>query len=191
MSHQNVNPAKPEVGQDQTSIGALTVTQSRRTPVGGVESEPALQVAAALRDLRRTMSAADLRSRVYGSDVDLRVVDTLDVLSEHVQLRVGEFASELRVEQSTATRAVDRLEDLGLAIRTESDDDGRGILVSLTQAGDDQHAEFRKRRLELFESLLTSFTPAEIQLLVEFLERLTKAIDGVRADSTQVGRKGD
>ena len=45
------------------------------------DKRPELQVAAALRDLRRAMAAANLRARVYGEDVDLRIIDTIDVLS--------------------------------------------------------------------------------------------------------------
>ena len=145
--------------------------------IENTDKRPELQVAAALRDLRRAMAAANLRARVYGEDVDLRTIDTIDVLSAHGGLRVRELATALRVEQSTATRAVDRLEALGLAARADVEDDGRGVLVLLTAAGNDQHALFRRRRLELFERLLESFSRVEKERLVDSLDRLVAELD--------------
>ena len=145
--------------------------------IENTDKRPELQVAAALRDLRRAMAAANLRARVYGEDVDLRIIDTIDVLSAHGGLRVRELATALRVEQSTATRAVDRLEALGLAARADVEDDGRGVLVLLTAAGNDQHALFRRRRLELFERLLESFSRVEKERLVDSLDRLVAELD--------------
>jgi DNA-binding MarR family transcriptional regulator len=48
---------------------------------------------------------------------------------------VGDLASELNVNSSSATRQCDRLERKGLVTRTRSETDGRAVVVSLTPAG--------------------------------------------------------
>lgn len=57
------------------------------------------------------------------------------------QLRMHEFAEELVMGRSTASRVVDRLVRLGFAERERSKADGRAVFVLITRAGRD---EFRR-----------------------------------------------
>jgi DNA-binding MarR family transcriptional regulator len=62
-----------------------------------------------------------------------------DVLSQIAdaggRLRMTELADRVLVSRSGLTRRVASLEDEGLVERTPARDDGRGVLVSLTDAG--------------------------------------------------------
>lgn len=51
------------------------------------------------------------------------------------QLRMRELAKHLLFTRSGATRVIDRLEDAGYVSRTGCNQDGRGVLASLTEAG--------------------------------------------------------
>ena len=51
------------------------------------------------------------------------------------RLRMSELADRAMVSRSGLTRRVARLVDEGLVKRDETDDDGRGVVVSLTKAG--------------------------------------------------------
>ena len=62
-------------------------------------------------------------------------MDTLDLLALQPAWRMSELADALRVEPSTATRAVQRLVNAGLAERRQSTDDGRVVQVEITDAG--------------------------------------------------------
>jgi DNA-binding MarR family transcriptional regulator len=85
----------------------------------------------------------------------------------------------LKVDPSTATRAVQRLEKLGLAQRKALVTDGRVVTVAVTQAGRDRHAIISERRMKAIVEILTDFTPAEQATLAELLDRFVVAIGNV------------
>ena len=114
--------------------------------------------------------------------IEFGQVDTLDLLVQRPTWRMSELADALRVEPSTATRAVQRLEKSGLAIRRPSTDDGRGVTVHVTPDGRAVHAAIAARRTELFTYLMTSFDAAELPALAELLERFVSAVDAFVAD---------
>mgnify|MGYP003349690742 CR=1 FL=1 len=149
------------------------------TPVrfDGTEVQPetrdvAVRIGLAWREIRRGASTGPLREFLYSTDgidvaldtdqIELGQVDTLDLLVQRPTWRMSELADALRVEPSTATRAVQRLEKSGLAIRRPSTDDGRGVTVHVTPDGRAVHAAIAARRTELFTYLMTSFDAAEI-----------------------------
>lgn len=65
---------------------------------------------------------------------DLRLLDKLDK-SPTGALRMGSLAESLMALPSRVTRQIRRLESAGLVTRTESPEDGRGVLANLTQEG--------------------------------------------------------
>jgi DNA-binding MarR family transcriptional regulator len=71
-------------------------------------------------------------------DVGLTLGD-FDVLAQlgraGGQLRISELAAQAYSSRSGMTRRVDRLVDEGLVTRANSDADGRGVVVGLTDAG--------------------------------------------------------
>ena len=88
--------------------------------VGGVagpltEIDPvAERIRTAWRDLRRTGSTGPVRAFLYEPDppLDVAQADALDLIVTHAPVRMSDVASLLRVEPSTATRTVAKLQQL-------------------------------------------------------------------------------
>ena len=138
------------------------------------------RIGAAWRELRRGASMQAFRPIVYGEGddaLDLGQVDALDMLVFHGSVRMGELAEALRVDASTATRAVNRLVDAGLASRERSDDDGRVMVVVLTEHGKEVHRAMMVRRRDALEGILADLTPKERLQLATLLERFIVGLD--------------
>ena len=143
--------------------------------------ELARRVGSAWIGLRRGATMSALRELLLGRGEDALEqgqFDTLDLLSRRPAWRMSEVAEALRVDPSTATRAVQRLVNAGLATRMSNDDDGRVVMVAITAVGRVRHDEVAERRGELMKHLLEAFTPEERPVLAEFLERFIASVDG-------------
>jgi DNA-binding MarR family transcriptional regulator len=69
---------------------------------------------------------------------DYRALGTL-AGAEHGGMRISELAGALGLNESSASRLADRLEQAGLTERCVCDDDRRGVYAFITQAGRAQH----------------------------------------------------
>ena len=77
--------------------------------------EDAVRIGRAWRELRRGALSAEFRDRVYGAGLDVGQADALELLVVGGGCRMAELAAALRVDASTATRAVlSRAVDEGL-----------------------------------------------------------------------------
>jgi DNA-binding MarR family transcriptional regulator len=150
--------------------------------------ELAVRIGLAWRELRRGASASGVRDWLYGTGddaIEQGQMDTLDVLAMQASWRMSELAEELRVEPSTATRAVQRLERLGLAERSPSKDDGRVVEVRLTVPGRERYEAIARRRAELMTGVLSAYRVRELPMLAEMLERFVTAVDGFVASHAE------
>ena len=113
-------------------------------------------------------------------------MDALDLLSRRDERPMKELAARLRVEPSTATRAVQRLENDGLVERFTSPDDGRVVLVRITDEGRRRHEAVATRRSIAMMHILSEFDPDERAQLADLMDRLISSIDTVveRLDGT-------
>ena len=155
------------------------------------QRDVALRVGRAWRDIRRGASMSALVDYFFGTGDDALEsgqMDTLDILVQHEGWRMGDLADALRVDPSTATRAVQRLERVGLASRCTSPSDKRVVVVSVTEAGRERHAAAQARRLDALRAIMEEFDTKERQHLAAFLERFVHALDGFVA---QVDRAGE
>jgi DNA-binding MarR family transcriptional regulator len=140
----------------------------------------AMRIARAWRELRRGAAMGKLRETTFvagGEPLEPGQLDSLDLLVQRDEWRMSELADALRVDPSTATRAVQRLEKVGLAQRQPCGVDGRVVIVSATPEGRDRHAVFSTGRRALLKSLLEEFDPSERDQLAELLERFVGALD--------------
>jgi DNA-binding MarR family transcriptional regulator len=143
-----------------------------------LDEELARRIGRAWRELRRGAAMAVVRQRIYGEDLELGQTDALDVLVLHGPCRMGEVADALRVDASTATRAVARLVDAGLAQRTPAPGDARGVLVAATRKGRAVHDRFSTRARAAMREILSQVGDREEQQrMAEGLERLVEAVD--------------
>jgi DNA-binding MarR family transcriptional regulator/GNAT superfamily N-acetyltransferase len=96
---------------------------------------------------------------------DSRVLTSLDNQSAH---SIGSLAHRWRCDVSTATRAVDRLEERGLVERRSKDGDRRVRLVALTPQGGRVKAKLTAGRLRP-PSELAALSAAEVSALMRAL----------------------
>jgi DNA-binding MarR family transcriptional regulator len=107
----------------------------------------------------------------------------LDLLAAHEGLRVGELADRVGIDDATATRLVDRLEEMGVVGRTHEKGDRRATTVALTPAGEELAAGIAAQRQLFFCDVLDALEPDERAELV----RLTaKAAVALRARSEEL-----
>ncbi len=121
-----------------------------------------------------------------GSKLTPSKLRALDLLAEHGSMRVGELADGVGVDDTTATRLVDRLEAAGLAARRSDTGDRRATTVELTSAGAELVGGIAAERQQFFRDVLAALEPRERAELV----RLTaKAADALRARSAELARR--
>lgn len=141
-----------------------------------------LRVGAAWRTLKRSSANATLRSFCFGDHeaaIDAGQMDTLDVLRAKPVWRMCEVAEALRVDPSTATRAVQRLVNVGLAERGADSEDGRVVAVSITDAGRELHRQIDQRRAYVLSQVLAPFSTDERLTLAELLGRFVAQLDSL------------
>ncbi len=151
--------------------------------------ELAVRIGASWVQIRRGAAMGSLRDYLLGTGdeaLEQGQMDSLDLLARQPSWRMSDLAEALRIDPSTATRAVQRLVGSGLALRTTNDGDGRVVMVEITDAGRSRHADVNVRRGLLMTHMLGAFTPEERPVLADMLERFVTAVDefvGQRADS--------
>jgi DNA-binding MarR family transcriptional regulator len=158
---------------------------TRRTPVDLRKPEDldvAVRIGKAWSDLRRGASMALLRDYLFGLDEDRLnsgQMDTLDALVRKPWWRMNDLAEALRVDPSTATRAVQRLTKVNLADRSGDSDDGRVVMVRATPEGRRVHKEIDHRRGCVISQLMSAFTVKERTDLADLLTRFVRELDTV------------
>jgi DNA-binding MarR family transcriptional regulator len=175
-----------------TTSPGTTERRIERRPVDlrdPLESDHAFRIARAWRELRRGASAAALRDHFFGTGsdaLDPGQMDTLDLLlsgrHDRDGWRMSELAEALHVDPSTATRAVQRLVNDGLAERRPSSDDGRVVTVVVSDEGRRRHAAVANRRVDAMQRLLGAFDADERRQLAGLLDRFVRSLDELVAD---------
>ncbi|GAA4686304.1 DNA-binding transcriptional regulator, MarR family [Promicromonospora umidemergens] len=117
-----------------------------------------------------------LADDIWG-DLSMREYDVLFTLSlaPGETLRLRELNENILMAQSSLSRMVERLEKRGLVHRHPSPDDGRGVLVSLTEEGTATQKELGRRHVR---SIAHYVTPA---MDAEDLRRLRELAEALRA----------
>lgn len=142
--------------------------------------ELALRIGRSWVQIRRGAAMGTLREYLLGTGdeaLEQGQMDSLDLLARQPSWRMSDLAEALRIDRSTATRAVQRLVGSGLAVRCAHGDDARVVMVSITEAGLSRHAAVNARRGELMAHMLGAFTAEERPVLADILERFVAAVD--------------
>lgn len=132
------------------------------------------------RELRRAATTTLMREHIFGTGdgaLEPGQMDTLDLLVQQPSWRMGDLAEKLRVDPSTATRAVQRLVNMGLAERLSGKEDGRVVQVAVTDDGRKRHTLVSARRMEMMKVIFENFTNDERTDLANLLEKLVVSID--------------
>lgn len=157
--------------------------ESTRTPVDMTNQEHLeliARVGLSWRELRRAATTTLMREHIFGTGdgaLEPGQMDTLDLLVQQPSWRMGDLAEKLRVDPSTATRAVQRLVNMGLAERLSGKEDGRVVQVAVTDDGRKRHTLVSARRMEMMKVIFENFTNDERTDLANLLEKLVVSID--------------
>lgn len=88
-------------------------------------------------------------------------------------LRLNELNDNVLLSQSSLSRLVERLEKRGLVARMPAPDDGRGVLLKLTEAGQELQKEIGREHVrdiaDLMAPALTAAEQKELQRLTDKL----------------------
>lgn len=154
-------------GDDELAGGAITVSDDVVERMGR-----------AWRELRRGAATTVVRDRMFGTDdeaIEPGHMDVLDVLDG--PWRMGDVAARLRVDPSTITRTIQRMEIDGLVERTPDLQDRRVVTVAATPAGRRIHGEVAQRRSDILQRVLAPLDPAQRRQLVDLLDRFIDSLD--------------
>jgi DNA-binding MarR family transcriptional regulator len=170
----------------------MSVMKTPTDSVSETDLEVAMRVGIAWRELRRGAMASDARDVIYGvggSAIEPGQMDALDLLVTVSSCRMSELAEYLRIDPSTATRAVQRLIKDNLAEHAEQDGDGRVVYIAASERGRRIHGEVAVRRRNLLLQVLSHFTEDERQQFAELFERFTSSIDATVTETIRKRRR--
>lgn len=121
------------------------------------------------RQLRAQRGEADLVEGHFG---------VLTTLHRHGPMTPGELADHENVRPPSMTRTVNVLAEHGLVSKVENPDDGRKVMVELTDAGREEVRETRRRRDAWLTRQLRELTADERETLSAASELLTRISRG-------------
>jgi len=115
-------------------------------------------------------------ANVWG-DVSMREYDVLYTLSKcPAPIRLSELNRHVLLSQPALSRMVDRLADRGLVRRESDPADGRGVRLSLTDAGAAlQRKVGRGHARDVAHAMTAELTPTELRQLEEICLKLAVA----------------
>ncbi|MCU1676569.1 MAG: MarR DNA-binding transcription regulator [Frankiales bacterium] len=110
-----------------------------------------------------------------GGDLSRTEVGLLDTLSSGPR-RITELAELERLAQPTMTLLVKRLEQQGLVNRERQADDGRVVLVNLTEAGTVALEDFRAKASAALGAYLAEMPDEQVEALATATETLAQLV---------------
>jgi DNA-binding MarR family transcriptional regulator len=131
------------------------------------------------RELGSILASRRLHASLHpelGTKLTPSQLRALDQLAAQGGLRVGELAERVGVDDTTASRLVDKLEELGLAERRGAEGDRRATLVGLTAAGMELVHGVAVQRQQFFADVLGALEPDERIQLLRLTEKAALAL---------------
>lgn len=144
--------------------------------------ESATRLAAETWESLFRAQVAVMRKLQTGSAFKALPVNEYDVLFTLAQcpsgwLRLNELNDHVLLSQSSLSRMVERLEKRGLVERTTAPKDGRGVLLSLTEAGKELQREVGRSHVRDIAGIVKpALTPAEQRELRRLTDKLRASL---------------
>jgi DNA-binding MarR family transcriptional regulator len=145
-------------------------------PVSAADARP-LALAGELR-VALSRSSRRIRSRRGAADLPDPQFNVLAILLREGPLSPGALAEIEHVQPPSMTRTVNTLLGLGLVAKSEHPTDGRQVVVSLTEAGEAEVRETRRRRDTWLADQLRTLTPDERRTLAQAAALLRRIAAG-------------
>jgi DNA-binding MarR family transcriptional regulator len=132
---------------------------------------------------------AHVRRELAGGGASLAQGRTLITLSREGAQRLTTLAAMEQVTQPTMSVLVNRMEVAGLVTRASSPEDGRTVLVSITDLGRAQVEELQRRRAQILAAPLARLDPDELAALHAALPALARLVDLVTKGEPIVAKR--
>jgi DNA-binding MarR family transcriptional regulator len=146
------------------------MTARRAEALGDLEREIGVMV----RRIRRVIG---LRARAVHPDLAPASYLMLTYVAEHGPLRASEIAEQFDMDKGAVSRHVAHLTDLDLLARVADPDDGRAMLMSISDEGRTRLTDVARHRRKWLDERLGDWTEAELSGFVETLGRYNRALD--------------
>jgi DNA-binding MarR family transcriptional regulator len=117
---------------------------------------------------------------VCPSPLTLSQFQLLKLMSTNGHHQVGEVADFLGVSPPAATKNIDKLERLGLVVRSPSKGDRRATLLTVSQKGRRLVRKFEDAKAARLSPVLERFQPEEIEQFSRLLERFSVSLLDVK-----------
>ncbi len=114
-----------------------------------------------------------VRRRVPSMELTAAQSTALTTVLDHGPLRMGELAEREQVRMPTATSIIRRVESLGLVQRRPDPEDGRAVLVELTDSGRARLTRVAQARNGLLADLLAQLDHDERAAIAAAVPALT------------------
>lgn len=117
-------------------------------------------------------------------DLSMREYDVLYTLSKYREpLRIGELHRHVLLSQPALSRMVDRLAERGLLERCPDPADGRGVRLSLTDAGrDKQRSIGRRHAAQVARAVTAELSRDQLEQLAAITWKLARRQAGTTTD---------
>lgn len=135
-------------------------------------------VAAIAHELRAATTRTTRQLRAVGARrITLTQLSAMASISAAGELTLGELAARERVQPPSMTRVIATLTEHGMVTRKSHPDDGRQVLVSLTDKGHEVLMEEARTREAWLEARLRTLGPDELEILRQASAILSRLVE--------------
>ena len=138
-----------------------------------------LFAAAMLRFVTAVKTESEICAGLCG-DFNEKELLIIVFVGERDSVKMSEIADNLRAPLSTLTSIVDKLVERQYLSRVHSEEDRRVVRVTLQIKGKVAYRTFLKRKEEVTEKVLGSFSAGEQGKFISYLEKMSGVIEALR-----------
>ena len=146
------------------------MTARRADTLGDLEREIGVMV----RRIRRVIA---LRAHAVHPDLSPASYLMLTYVAEHGPLRASVIADQFDIDKGAVSRQVTSLIELGLLERVTDPQDGRAMLVSVSDEGHTRLTDVAQHRRQWLDERLGDWSDADLTGFVATLGRYNRALD--------------
>lgn len=112
---------------------------------------------------------------------DVRIVETVHTLqAERGRVRIGDVSDAMGVTRPSVTSAIGKLAELGYLSKTPDAQDGRTVLVELTEQGENLYDVYLDRYYTWVAQRLASVDPTDLRAAARTVDEVAHLMEGAR-----------
>ncbi len=129
------------------------------------------------QDLLRRLQS--LNGEESNDEISMGQYRMLAVIHSRGQISIGDLVGTMGSAQSTTSEVAARLSKAGLIVKNRSPDDGRIVLLGLTERGKQLLRRRKKGVRAVYQKLLSSFSDKEKELFIKSICALNEILENV------------